>query len=76
MFCYFNFFIWKEKVSSNSSAQVVFGGNKFTEGIERHSNVKVVMKKKLTEWLLQACTDEVDIFSKQDLRMDRGMERD
>ena len=75
-FGYFKFFIWKEKVRSNSSVLVVFGGNKFTEGIERHSNVKVVMKKKLTEWLLQACTDEVDILSKQDLRMDRGMERD
>ena len=45
---YFKFFIWKEKVRSNSSVLVVFGGNKFTEGIERHSNIKVVMKKKLT----------------------------
>ena len=26
----------------------MFGGNKFTE---RHSNVKVVMKKKLTYWV-------------------------
>ena len=51
----------------------MFGGNKFTE---RHSNVKVVMKKKLTEWLLQACTDEVVILWKQDLKMDSGMERD
>ena len=51
-FGYFKFFIWKEKVRSNSSVQVVFCGNKFTEGIERYSNVKVVMKKKLTEWLL------------------------
>ena len=32
-FVYFKFFIWKEKVRSNSSVQVVFGGNKFTEGI-------------------------------------------
>lgn len=45
-FGHFKCFIWKEKVRSNSSVLVVFGGNKFTEGIERQSNVKVVVKKK------------------------------
>ena len=50
---YFKFFIWKEKVSSNSSVLVVFGENKFTEGTERHSNVKVVVKKKT--YLLSGC---------------------
>ena len=53
-FGHFKFFIWKEKVRSNSSVLVFFFcGNKFTEGIERHSNVKVVMKKKT--YLLSGC---------------------